>query len=345
MKVAVINSQAPFIWGGAEEMAINVTKALRRFGFDAQLVRIPMYWEPAERLLDEALICQLLRLDDYDRVIASKFPSYGIPHRDMRIWLVHQFRQAYDLWDEGASNIPDTPRGRDIRQAIYDYDLNAFRTAQRLVCVAEPIRQRLSYYMGIEAPICRLPVNDEELFADTGREPYIFAGGRVNGAKRQHLLVQALALTKSKIGLVVCGPPDGAADKAELEELVERLDLRDRVKLDLRFVERSELAAYLNNALAAAYLPFQEDSVGYVTAEAFLASKPVLTTTDSGGVLEIVHDAETGYVREPDPVALAEAMDRFAEDPARCVRQGQTALEVWRARGITWQQSIAMLMD
>ena len=345
MRVAVVNAQVPFVWGGAEEMSFHLTAHLRRTGIDAQLVRIPTFWEPAERLLDEALAARLLRLDRYDRVIGSKFPSYGIPHRDMRIWLVHQYRQAYDLWDAGASNIPDDPRGNALRQAIHDYDLNAFRSAKRLVCVAEPIRQRLQHYMGIDAPVCLVPVNDEELFADMGRENYIFAGGRVNGAKRQHLLVEALALTKSDVRLVICGPPDGPDDRELLEGLVDRLNLRDRVTLDLRFAERRALADYANNALAAAYLPFQEDSVGYVTAEAFLAHNPVLTTTDSGGVLDIVHDGETGYVRKPDPAHLAEAMDRFAGDRASCIRMGRNGHDVWRARGISWQRSVAMLMD
>ena len=345
MKVAVVNAQVPFVWGGAEEMLFHLTAHLRRKGYDAQLIRVPMCWEPAERLLDETLIARLLRLDQYDRVIGSKFPSYGIQHKDMRIWLIHQYRQAYDLWDVGDTNIPDDARGSELRQAIHDYDLNAFQSAKRLVCIAEPIRQRLNHYMGMDAPVCLLPVNDEELFADTARENYIFAGGRVNRGKRQHLLIEALALTKSDIRLVICGRPEEPRDKAQLENLVDRLNLRDRVTLDLRFATRGEVAQYLNNALAAAYLPYLEDSVGYVTAEAFLARKPVLTTTDSGGVLDIVEDGETGYVRKPDPAELAEAMDRFAGDRKSCIRMGGNAHDLWRARDISWDRSVAMLMD
>ena len=35
--------------------------------------------------------------------------------------------------------------------------------------------------------------------------------------------------------------------------------------------------------------------------EAFLAEKPVVTTTDAGGPLEVVHDRRNGLVCEPAP--------------------------------------------
>jgi hypothetical protein len=121
MKIAVLNAHVPFIWGGAEEMAHHLTLNLNRMGHDAQMVRIPMSWEPPSRLIDEALMCQLLNLDQFDVVIGTKFPNYGIRHRNMRIWLVHQYRQAYDLWDSGQSNIPDNEEGDRVRRAIIAY--------------------------------------------------------------------------------------------------------------------------------------------------------------------------------------------------------------------------------
>ncbi len=51
-------------------------------------------------------------------------------------------------------------------------------------------------------------------------------------------------------------------------------------------------------ALAVVYPPFDED-FGYVTLEAFLARKPVVTGTDSGGPNEFVVDGVNGYVCEP----------------------------------------------
>ena len=80
--------------------------------------------------------------------------------------------------------------------------------------------------------------------------------------------------------------------------------------LDLRFLPRQDLATLVNGASAVAYLPFDEDSLGYCTMEAFQAAKPVLTVTDSGGVLDIVRDRDTGLrhgAGSPEPLASAMA--------------------------------------
>ena len=51
----------------------------------------------------------------------------------------------------------------------------------------------------------------------------------------------------------------------------------------------------MRDALAVVYPPFDED-FGYVTLEAFLARKPVITATDSGGPNEFVVDGVNGFV-------------------------------------------------
>ena len=47
------------------------------------------------------------------------------------------------------------------------------------------------------------------------------------------------------------------------------------------------------------YPPYDED-FGYVTLEAFLSRKPVITATDSGGPNEFVVDGVNGFVRAPE---------------------------------------------
>src|SRR5215207_5445071 len=109
---------APFIWGGAEELTHHLVRNLTAHGIQAEAMRIPFSWEPAERLIDETLLCRSLKVVNTDRVIALKFPAYLVPHDNKVFWLLHQYRQVYDLWDVGQSNIPDTERGREIRRVI-----------------------------------------------------------------------------------------------------------------------------------------------------------------------------------------------------------------------------------
>ena len=62
----------------------------------------------------------------------------------------------------------------------------------------------------------------------------------------------------------------------------------------------------LSAALAVLVPPLDED-YGYVTLEAMLSARAVITCTDSGGPLEFIEHGATGLVCEPDPAALADA--------------------------------------
>ena len=48
MKVLIVNNMAPFVWGGAEELAANQEKQLVLAGHEAEVLRIPFQWNPAE---------------------------------------------------------------------------------------------------------------------------------------------------------------------------------------------------------------------------------------------------------------------------------------------------------
>ena len=96
------------------------------------------------------------------------------------------------------------------------------------------------------------------------------------------------------------------------------------------------------DALAVIYPPFDED-FGYVTLEAFLARKPVITCTDSGGPNEFVQhghqrleSASRTRLRSPTRSAQADG------DRARAARLGDAGHAV--AATITWDGVIEKLV-
>ena len=102
MRVAVVTSVVPFVHGGAEVHARQLTLALRRSGHEVELVQIPFRWYPPEKILDHLMACRLLDLEEsngtpIDRVIGLKFPAYHIKHSSKVLWILHQFRTAFDL--------------------------------------------------------------------------------------------------------------------------------------------------------------------------------------------------------------------------------------------------------
>lgn len=344
MKILIVNNMAPFLWGGAEELAVNLEKQLLLAGHQAEILRIPFQWEPYTKIPTQMLMAQSLELYNVDRVIALKFPAYLINHSHKTFWLLHQYRQAYDLFDAGQSNIPSNTDGEQLREIIKKADNNAFNSAKHVFTNSPVTTQRLRHYNDIDSEVLYPPINDPELFTGGESEGYIFAGGRVNGMKRQHLLVEAMQFTDSKVKLIIAGPPDTMEDRERLERLVEKYNLSDRVSLDLNFLPRTKIANYANQALACAYLPFDEDSLGYVAMEAANARKPLITATDSGGILGLVENNVTGWVVEPQPDLLAESMNMIFAKQQEALKKGEAMYNHWKKLNITWGKTIEKLL-
>lgn len=342
MKVLVVNNAVPFIKGGAEFLAEALTARLGAIpGVSAELMRVPFRWDPPERLIEEILIHRGLRLANVDRVIALKFPAYLIPHPEKVLWLLHQFRQAYDLADAGQG-LGDDPASARIKSAIRRADNACFGQARALFVNSPVTQARLQRYNGFASEVLYPPLNDPELFLPAADEGYVFAGGRVAPGKRQHLLVEALAKVPGNLRLVIAGPPETPEYAERLQAAVAAGGLEDRVDLRLGLRPREEIAELTRKARACAYLPFDEDSLGYVTMEAFACGKPVLTTSDSGGLLEIVSE-ETGAVTAPEPDDLAAGLVRLA-DPVTASRRGAAAHHLWQTRGLRWSDVLARLL-
>ncbi len=105
-----------------------------------------------------------------------------------------------------------------------------------------------------------------------------------------------------------------------------------------------DLVALYAGCRAAYYAPLNED-YGYVTVEAFLSRKPVVTTSDAGGPLEFVTDEETGVVTEPEPEAIAAGIDRLWAQPEGAPAGDGATPGTRASRGITWDHVIDRLTD
>ena len=343
MKILVVNNMVPFIRGGAEKLATNLVRHLGRYGHDAELLRIPFRWDPANRMLDEMLACRMMQIYNVDRVIGLKFPAYLIPHPHKTLWVVHQFRQAYDLWESGHSYLSHDGEGQHLRHSVTEADNECFADSQSISVISRVVKERMQRFNRVPSEVLYPPLDDPEKFDCEAHENYIFCGGRINNMKRQHLLIEAMKHCRSDIKLHVAGPPDSPEDGKELERLVKQAGLQDRVILEFGFLDRERVIQLVNRSLACACVPFDED-YGYVTLEAFYAGKAVITTRDAGGVLEFVTEGETGTISDATPEALGEAMTRFAEDRPATISMGAAARDEIHDRNINWPSTVKKLV-
>lgn len=330
--------------GGAENLANYLVSHISQLGHQVRLLRIPFCYEPAARISGEMLACRMMEIEEADLVIGLKFPAYLVPHPNKVLWLVHQYRQAYDMWDSGHTNIPDTLQGHALRSSIFEADRECFENVNDIFAISPVTQDRLKRYNGVDSKLLRTPLNGPEDFEPGDYGDYIFCGGRINAIKRQHLLIEAMRYTRSDTKLVIAGPADSPADAERLHRLVERFNLQSRVTLEIGFLPRQRIVELTTNSLAAAYLPIDEESLGYVSMEANQAARAVLTVDDSGGILDLVSDDHTGWVRRPEPKEIADAIDRAFANKNRTIDMGRHARQEWIKKEITWERTVERLV-
>ncbi len=340
MRILVCSPQVPFARGGAEILAERLTAELRARGHEADLVTMPFKWYPGERVLTHALLWRLADLEEVDGrrvdlVIGTKFPSYVIRHPNKVVWLVHQFRQAYELDRTELGQFDESAQERALRRKLHELDRVALGEARRLCAISRNVSERLARSLGLEAEVVLPPPQGLD-FRCEGYEDFILSVNRLDRAKRIDLLLEAAA---AEPGLEVVIAGDGP-DRERLEAIARRHGLNGRVRFAGR-VSEAELADLYARCRAVYYAPVDED-YGMVPYEAFLSEKPVVTMTDAGGPLDVVSDRRTGLVVEPRAEALAAACRFLAEHADEARSWGRAGKAV--AEQVTWDRAIDRLL-
>lgn len=339
MNILVTANHTPYIAGGADYHVEGLVTALRREGHRVELLRLPFHYgeEHIERQMTfaEGLEVEAPNGVDVDRVISLQFPTYGVQHPHHVIWLMHQHRVCYELFDPQVAS----PALRDLKPKVEAFDERHLGKARALFANSPRVAERLAEHNGLEArPLYHPPYRPERLVCadDWG---YIFYPSRLEPLKRQALLIRAAAHLRTPAKVVIAGEGSCGTD---LTRLVEELDVADRVTLMGRISESEKLMCYAHS-LAVFFGPFDED-YGYVALEAMLAAKPVITCHDSGGPLTFVQHGHTGWVTEPEPEAVAAAIDEAWRRKAHAAEMGRAGRQVYADQSIGWERVVAHLL-
>ncbi|HEX5585348.1 glycosyltransferase family 4 protein [Gaiella sp.] len=341
MRIAVLRPQVPFAHGGVEIFTDELVEELRARGHDADLLSIPFKWYPGARVLTQAFLWRMLDLDEADGrkidiVVATKFPSYVVRHREKRVWLVHQFRQAYELDGTELGQFGPSPEERALRRRVQALDRVALGEATRLFATSPNVAGRLERSTGLVAEV--IPHPPQRLaYHSAPAGGFVLSASRLDRAKRVDLLLDAAALQP---GFDVVIASDGP-DRERLEGIARARGLDGRVRFEGR-VSAERLADLYATCTAVFYAPVDED-FGMGPYEAFLSGKPVITTTDAGGPLDVVHDGETGVVVAPEPEEVARVAAWLHDHATEAEALGRAGKAL--ADEVTWDRAIARLLS
>lgn len=343
--ILICTTQVPFTSGGAESHVAGLQRALIQAGYNTEVAALPFKWYPPTEIMRGALAWRLLDLSEsngtpIDLVIGMKFPAYIVKHDRKVLWVMHQYRAAYNLWGTAFDDLSTYPEGVRLRDWIRYCDNQFIPQSRKVFANSKTVAERLQRYNHIESePLYHPPPRAEQLRVGEHGD-YILYPSRLEPQKRQEILIEAMRYTKTQVRVVLAG---GSARQKHYESLIKDHGVGDRVCL-CGFVEESKLIELYANALGICYLPFDED-YGYVTLEGMLSGKPLIVARDGGGAAEFIEHASEGFVVDPDPRAVADALDRLYSDRTAAGRMGERGRDKLLSQNITWQNVVEKIIS
>ncbi len=148
---------------------------------------------------------------------------------------------------------------------------------------------------------------------DAGKK-YMLFFGFIREYKGLDLLLEAMAderIKQAGIELIAAGEYYDKAVEANNNSIIEKHQLQNRVHLRTNFIPNSEVRYYFS-AADLVVQPYKHATQSGITQIAFHFEKPMVVT-NVGGLAEVVPDGKVGFIAEPNPTSIADAILRFYE--------------------------------
>src|SRR5215813_895614 len=229
-RVLVLAVQSPFSHGGAERHVRRLTEELRRREIEADLVTIPLIERDRFDLVRSALAWRGLDLSEVanrpvDAVVATRFPSYAARHDNKIVWLIHQYRQAYDQFGTSYSDFTSSAEDRRTREAIAEIDRRGLTEARKVFANSQTVAARLLRYNGLASEPLYHPPPLAGRYRTGPFGDYALSVGRLDSWKRADLVVRSLAHAgRARLVLLGQGP-----EEDRLRALARELGVADRL--------------------------------------------------------------------------------------------------------------------
>lgn len=156
-------------------------------------------------------------------------------------------------------------------------------------------------------------ISRNEALASIGlpiEERYLLFFGFIRKYKGLDWLLEAMndsRIKEQNYKLIIAGEFYG--DETLYTQLIEQYDLNDRVKLFTNFIPNNEVRNYFC-AADLIVQPYKTATQSGITQIAYHFEKPMVVT-NVGGLAENVPNGKVGFVAEPNPTSIADAILKF----------------------------------
>ncbi len=146
--------------------------------------------------------------------------------------------------------------------------------------------------------------------------PMILFFGQIKKVKGLDILIKSMRKVVDRYPDILCviAGKVWKDDFSVYQDLIERLQLSDNIRADIRFIKDDEIKYYFNAADILA-LPYRQIYQSGVLFFGYAYEKPIVATTE-GEFLTVIKDKETGLlVPAGDPDKFAEALIWYLDHP------------------------------
>jgi glycosyltransferase involved in cell wall biosynthesis len=181
-------------------------------------------------------------------------------------------------------------------------DLDQFDQNKPRLMTLHPI------YDNFGAPVQKTEARKSLNLPEDGKILLFF--GFIRDYKGLDLLLKALADPRLKeLGVKVMIAGEFYCDAEPYEKLIQELDLEERIFRFMDFIPDNKVRQYFG-ASDLVVQPYKHATQSGVTQICYNFNKPMLVT-DVGGLAEIVPNGKVGYVTQPEPSSIANAIFDF----------------------------------
>ncbi|MBL6950945.1 MAG: glycosyltransferase [Bacteroidales bacterium] len=275
-----INSINPLSW-------IRVGKEIKKLKPDLVIVK---FWMP---FIAPCLgtICRIIRKNKHTRIIS--IIDNIIPH-ERRIGdktLAGYFVRSVDGFVAMSRSVMD--------------ELDHFDQQKPKVFCPHPLYDNFGDAISKKDAIQKLRLD--------GAWSYVLFFGFIRDYKGLDLLLKAFAdprIREMKVKLLVAG--EFYCDPKPFREIIDKHGLQDLVIMSNDFIPDSAVTSYFC-AADLVVQPYKSATQSGVSQIAYHFNKPMVIT-NVGGLAEFVPDGKAGYVVQPDPTEIANAIWRFYKE-------------------------------
>ncbi len=312
MQILIVCSSSPLTAREETYWANTIYQGLKELNFDVDMFMLPITQDPlffpeqmmSYRLMDIQNSCDLL--------IAIGDPAFVFKHSNKKV-LLFSLASSVHEWFDSEYGVLTSPQYSVIRESIHIAEKMGLLEASSIYCASEALTNQISTEFNIKTKTVLLDVegftyqNKKSLLED---DHWIICESTLEPSDRIDMLIQALAFSNEKWKLKLFIPSASEVYRLTLLKQINELEIENRIQILDRSISSDDFrkcCGYVNLLYSAIRIPIS-------CLAAAKSNTPMITTTDSGALLEKIHNNINGLIAKPNIKSLSNALDQICSD-------------------------------